>query len=74
MEVADLLATPDNYVGNVIAFPKDGKGRKASAEGTFEKIAADDSHEAEHAKETMKQSGATEATKYRIRATGAVIY
>jgi hypothetical protein len=55
-------------------FPKDGKGRKASAEGTFEKIAADDSHEAEHAKETMKQSGASEAPKYRIKATGAVIY
>lgn len=58
----------------VIVFPKDGKGHKASAEGTFEKIAAGDAHEAEHAQEAMKQTGATEVPKYRIRATGAVIY
>lgn len=58
----------------VIVFPKDGKGRKASAEGTFEKIASDDPHEMEHAKETMKQTGSNEAPKYRIKATGAVIY
>jgi hypothetical protein len=57
----------------VIVFPKDGKGRKASAEGTFERIALGDAHEIEHARETMKQTG-SEAPKYRIRATGAVIY
>jgi len=58
----------------VIVFPKDGKGRMASAEGTFEKIPTGDAHEAEHAKETMKETSATEAPKYRIKATGAVIY
>lgn len=58
----------------VIVFPKEGKGRKASAEGTFEQIATGDAHEAEHAKETMKQTGAAEAPKYRIKATGAIIY
>ena len=111
VKVADLLATPDNYLGKtvrvdgvvqavcqsmgcwiqlgddengkgiqfkvddgVIVFPKDGKGRKASAEGTFEKIATGDAHEAEHAKETKQQTGSPEAPKYRIKATGAVVY
>jgi len=58
----------------VIVFPKDGKGRKASAEGTLEKIPTGDAHEAEHAKETMKGTGAAEAPRYRIKATGAIIY
>ena len=51
----------------VIVFPKEGKERKASAEGTFERTATGDAHEAEHAKETMKQTGMTEAPKYRSR-------
>lgn len=58
----------------VIVFPKDGKGRKASAQGTFEQIATGDAHEVEHAAETMKQTGAADAPKYRIKATGAIIY
>ena len=58
----------------VIVFPKDGKGHKASAEGTFEKIAAGDAHEKEHAKETSGHAAPAGAPKYRIKATGAVIF
>ena len=56
----------------VIVFPKDAKGRRASAEGTFEAIGMD-SHEAEHASEVAKATG-KEPPKYRIKATGAIVY
>ncbi|HSL20369.1 MAG TPA: DUF4920 domain-containing protein [Vicinamibacterales bacterium] len=72
------LADADNSDGiqfkvddGVIVFPKDAKGRKASAEGTFEAIGAAGAEEAEHAKEA---TGVATVPKYRIRATGAVIY
>ncbi len=63
-----------------IVFPKDGKGRKASAEGTFEEIGAADA-EAQHAERAQQAQPAkaadakpAEAPAYRIKATGAVIY
>ncbi len=57
----------------VIVFPKDGKGRKASAEGTFEKVAAGTSEEAAHAEHT-KDAKPADAPAYRIKATGAIVY
>jgi hypothetical protein len=114
VKVADLLATPDQFLGRkvrvdgtiravcqsmgcwiqladaeqsdgiqfkvddgVIVFPKDAKGKRASAEGTFEKIAADAEHEAEHAADAQhaaNQPPVSQPPKYRIKATGAVIY
>lgn len=65
----------------VIVFPKDGKGRKASAEGTFEKIdagAPEEAAHAEHAKDAKDAKAAdvqpAAAPAYRIKATGAIIY
>ena len=45
-----------------------------SAEGTFEEIAGDDAHEAERAQDAVKPSSAPEAPKYRIKASGAILY
>lgn len=85
----------------VIVFPKDAAGRRASAEGTFEAMPAEEDHEAAHAKEAAqhaehgkqpeaaqhaghaehakqpeaaKPAAAAEPPKYRVKATGAVIY
>jgi hypothetical protein len=60
----------------VIVFPKDAKGKRASAEGTFERIATGDAHEPELAKDAVPAKEATpaKAPEYRIKATGAVIY
>ena len=58
----------------VIVFPKDAQGKRASAEGTFERIAAGDAHEAEQAKQAAAKDAAAKAPEYRIKATGAIIY
>ena len=54
----------------VIVFPVSAKGKKVSAEGVFEKVAAGDAKEAatENAKADPKAS-----QEYQIKATGAVI-
>ena len=56
----------------VIVFPASAKGRKVSAEGVFEAIAANDPYgneaAGEHAKKDPKAS-----KQYQIKATGAVI-
>lgn len=54
----------------VIVFPVSAKGKKVSAEGVFEAVAAGDAKEAagEHAKQDPKAS-----KEYQIKATGAVI-
>jgi hypothetical protein len=56
----------------VIVFPISARGRKVSAEGVLESIAAADAHgneaAAEHAKKDAKAS-----TKYQIKGTGALI-
>lgn len=54
----------------VIVFPKDAKGRRASAEGTFEAIGSPD----EAAVEQQKKSDLKTPPLYRIKAAGAVIY
>ena len=54
----------------VIVFPVSAKGKKVSAEGVFETVAAGDAKEAagEHAKQDPKAS-----QEYQIKATGAII-
>jgi hypothetical protein len=54
-----------------IVFPMTAKGRKVSAEGTFEKI-GDDAHGKEAAGEHAKQDPQASAS-YQIKATGALI-
>jgi hypothetical protein len=57
----------------VIVFPVSAKGRKASAEGTFEKIdlAKASQHQAADMKSDPKAGG---TTTYLVRATGAIVY
>jgi len=54
----------------VIVFPKEAKGRRASAEGTFEAIGTPD----EAAREQQQKSELKAPPRYRIKAMGAVIY
>ncbi len=60
-----------------IAFPIAARGKQASAEGVFEKIAAGDKegNEAagEHAGHIKSKSGADFAKKYQLKATGAIV-
>jgi hypothetical protein len=59
----------------VIVFPVSAKGKAVSAQGTFERIKADDveGNEAasEHAKHEAKPKAAT--AKYQLKATGAIV-
>jgi hypothetical protein len=59
----------------VIVFPVSAKGKAVSAQGTFERIKADDveGNEAasEHAKHQAKPEAAT--AKYQLKATGALV-
>jgi len=55
-----------------IKFPITAKGKKVSAEGVFEEIAAGDEHSNEAAGEHGKHDGSA-SKKYQIKATGAVI-
>lgn len=61
--------------GKGVVFPISAKGRTASAEGVFEKIAAGDKDANEAAQEqAAKQPKAPEFTKlYQVKATGAVV-
>lgn len=58
----------------VIVFPKDGKGRRASAEGVFDAMPDEPEHAGHTTDATHEHPAATEAPKYRVKATGAVIY
>ncbi len=55
----------------VIVFPVSAKGKKVSAQGTFEAVGSGDAKEAaaEHAKQDSKASAT-----YQIKATGAIIH
>ena len=55
-----------------IVFPMTARGRKVSAEGTFEKIGDHDAHANEAADEHAKQERRASAA-YQIKATGALI-
>ena len=56
----------------VIVFPVSAKGKRVSAEGVFEEIAAKDEHGKEAAGEHA-QSDKNASKKYQLKATGAVI-
>lgn len=56
----------------VIVFPASAKGKKVSAEGVFEAIAANDPHGKEAAQENLKKDPQASA-KYQLKGTGAVI-
>jgi hypothetical protein len=58
----------------VIVFPVTAKGKKATGEGTFEAIGANDPQAMEAATKDDPQHKAMQAMKYRIKATGAVVY
>lgn len=58
----------------VIVFPVAAKGKKGTGEGVFEEITAADPHAMEAAKKDDPQHKAMQAMKYRIKATGAVVY
>lgn len=55
-----------------IVFPMSAKGKKVSAEGTFEAIGGADGHAKEAASEHAKHDK-TASAQYQIKATGAVI-
>ena len=55
-----------------IVFPMSAKGKKVSAEGTFESIGGDDAHGKEAAHEHAKADPKA-STQFQIKATGAVI-
>lgn len=57
----------------VIVFPVSAKGKKVSAEGVFEEIAATDEHGKEAADEHAKHNATAASKKYQIKATGAII-
>jgi hypothetical protein len=89
MEIADNEQSPGiqfKVEDGVIVFPKDGKGRRASAQGTFEVAPSADEHAAEHTEEHaqapnpsehekhMAEAAKATGTKYRVKATGAILY
>ena len=56
----------------VIVFPVSAKGKNVSAQGTFERIAANDAEGKEAASEHAKHQAKATAT-YQLKATGAII-
>jgi len=60
----------------VIVFPLSAKGKKASAEGVFEKLRADDKESQEVASEQKSGSAKADAfgKAYQLKGLGAVIY
>jgi Domain of unknown function (DUF4920) len=55
-----------------IVFPATAKGKRVSAEGVFEAIAAADAHGTEAAAENVKKDPKA-STKYQLKGTGAII-
>jgi len=56
----------------VIVFPVSAKGKRASAQGALERVPENEEHEM--AGENPQQHEAQAKLKFRVRATGAVIY
>lgn len=69
---ADAPSVRVKVEDGVIVFPANAKGKKASAEGVFELIAATDAHGKEAAQENVKQNPKVSA-KYQLKGTGAVL-
>ena len=61
--------------GGGIVFPIAAKGKRASAEGVFEQIGADDheAHEAAKEQSAAQPNASDFGKKYQIKATGAII-
>ena len=56
----------------VIVFPMTAKGKPVTAQGTFERVGANDAHGKEAAAEHAKHQATATAT-YQLKATGAII-
>lgn len=56
----------------VIVFPASARGRRVSAEGVFEAIAAGDAH-GKHAGEQSAKTDLRASAKYQLKGTGAII-
>ncbi len=78
MEIAETESGPSVQIkvdDGVIVFPVSAKGKRASAQGVFEKVAPGTAgHEAKAAAEANPQHAALEAVPFRLKATGAVVY
>lgn len=74
-DAADAPTVRLKVEDGVIVFPVSAKGKAVSAQGTFERITADDAEgneaASEHAKHQAKPEAAT--AKYQLKATGALI-
>ena len=71
-ENADAPTVRLKVEDGVIVFPVSAKGKKVSAQGTFERIAANDAEGKEAASEHAKHQAKATAT-YQLKATGAII-
>ena len=69
---ADAATVRLKVEDGVIVFPVSAKGKKVSAQGTFERIAAGDAEGKEAASEHAKHQAKATAT-YQLKATGAII-
>jgi hypothetical protein len=82
IQIADHEGAPGiqfKVEDGVIVFPKDGQGRRASAEGVFESMPAETEHAAANASGAHEHGDPKEATpveppQYRVKATGAVLF
>ena len=71
-EKADAPTVRIKVEDGVIVFPASAKGKKVTAEGVFEAIAANDPHGNEAAGEHAKKNP-NASTKYQVKGTGAII-
>jgi hypothetical protein len=71
-EKADAPSVRVKVEDGVIVFPASAKGKRVSAEGVFEAIAAGDAHGAHAAQENVTKNPKASA-KYQLKGTGAVI-
>ncbi len=58
----------------VIVFPVSAKGRRASAEGVFEKVSGEMAKEYEADRAKSKGDASAPAPAFQVKATGALIY
>jgi hypothetical protein len=74
-DAADAPTVRFKVEDGVIVFPVSAKGKRATAQGTVERIGGADAESKEAAAEHAKAQGAAAASAtWQIRATGAVIY
>jgi Domain of unknown function (DUF4920) len=71
-EKADAPSVRVKVEDGVIVFPASAKGKRVSAEGVFEAIAAGDAHGTHAAQENVKKNPKASA-QYQLKGTGAVV-